>query len=156
MLLAATSLGAPSCPPALPADKSLAVTQTAETLNDAVRARQIPIQLFVPQGEGPWPLVTLNHGAGMGVAGYTYLGTGLASRGYVVAGFDEYVAKGTQLDYMLDIAGVRDSLMNASDSGVGKFAGLLCDQALGVGHSLGGGAQFVAADSEVCDCLTSK
>lgn len=147
-------LAATPCPSALPPGATLAFRKSSEKLYDPVRKRDIPMLFFRPtNGTGPWPLVTLNHGAGMNAEGYEYLGKAFAARGYVVAGFDEYSVEGTQLDYMLDIAAVRDSMLQQTANHTSPFYGLLCDNIIGVGHSLGGGAQFVAADREVMkDC----
>lgn len=153
----AGATGPPRCPAPLPAGQTLAVTQTEEQLDDRVRGRKVPAHVFRPaNATPPFPLVSVGHGASMGATGYDYLGKALAARGYVVAAFDEYSTKGTALDYMLDIAAVRDSLYNASADASSPFAGLLCDKAVAAGHSLGGGSQFASADRSVMrDCGNS-
>lgn len=148
--------GAAPCPKALPkghADYS--VKKTNIKLKDDVRERQINAVIWRPvDGTGPFPLVSINHGAGMAAdnaieGGYAYLGEALAARGYIVAGWNDYVAIGSQWDYLLDSAAIRDSMYNASADASHEFHGLLCDKAVAVGHSLGGGAEFVGADAEV-------
>lgn len=150
--------GSPSCPTPLEKGQTLAVTQNSVHLTDMVRGRAVPVIVWRPKAsQGPFPLVSLGHGASMSASGYVYLGSALAARGYVVVGFDEYETKGTQLDYMLDIAAVRDSMYNASANTSSPFHGLLCDKAVAVGHSLGGGCEFVAADHAVMkDCGNSE
>lgn len=50
---------------------------------------------------------------------------------------------------MMDIAAVRDVMRQKSQDSSDDFAGLLGKGAIGVGHSLGGGTQFVSADIDV-------
>lgn len=143
------------CPPALPASHAdYDVVQSSVQLVDSVRERSIPTIVWKPSGVGPFPLVTINHGAGMPVSnpvegGYAYLAIGLAARGYVVAGWNEYTMAGMQLDYILDSAAIRDSMYNASANSSDEFHGWLCENSVALGHSLGGGGEFVAADIEV-------
>jgi hypothetical protein len=123
------------------------------TLHDPVRERDIPTLVWKPSSGGGYPLVLLNHGAGTkaeGAAGnYDYMAEALADQGYVVAAFNECDTGCTQEDYMMDIAAVRDVMRSKSQDSSDDFAGLLGQGAIGVGHSLGGGTQFVAADIEV-------
>lgn len=153
--LAAVTQAAPACPAAMAAaDADYKVSKSNVNLVDGVRSRSIPAVVWRPSdSEGPFPFVSINHGAGMAAdsstGGYGYIAEALAARGYVVAGWNEYSSKGTSVDYILDSAAIRDSMYNASGNSSHEFHGLLCDKAVGVGHSLGGGAEFVAADVEV-------
>lgn len=119
-------------------------TKSSVSLQDPVRERAIPTIVWTPNSGDQAPLVLLNHGAGTGADGYTYMAEALASKGYVVAAFNECSSKCTQEDYMMDIAAVRD-IMRTSD----EYKGMLSGKAIGVGHSLGGGTQFVSADYDV-------
>jgi len=123
---------------------ALEFTKSSVTLHDPVRERDIPTLLWTPSSDGAYPLVLLNHGAGTGADGYSYMAEALAAQGYVVAAFNECASKCTQEDYMMDIAAVRD-IMRSSE----QYKGMLSGKAIGVGHSLGGGTQFVAADIDV-------
>lgn len=149
------TVSALDCRRTLPNSSLLAIEKKSVKLDDKVRERTIPAIVWKPSAvSGPFPFVALNHGAGMSAdsaieGGYAYIGEALAQRGYVVAAWDEYAMVGTQLDYILDSAAIRDTMFNASDDSSHEFHGLLCDRAVGVGHSLGGGAEFVAADEEV-------
>lgn len=130
------------------------VVKSQMGLLDAVRSRTIQAVVWRPDADGPFPLVTVNHGAGMAaddpvVGGYGYLAEALAQRGYVVAAWNEYTLIGRQWDYILDSAAIRDSMYNASADASHVLHNLLCDKAVAVGHSLGGGAEFVAADIKV-------
>lgn len=119
-------------------------SKTSVTLHDPVRARDIPTLVWTPKTGSNYPLVLLNHGAGTGADGYTYMAESLAEKGYVVAAFNECASKCTQEDYMMDIIAVRDVIGSS-----GSYKGLLSGKAIGVGHSLGGGTQFVSADIDV-------
>jgi len=119
-------------------------TSSSVTLHDPVRERDIPTLVWTPSEAGQYPLVLLNHGAGTGAAGYSYMAEALVSRGYVVAAFNECANGCVQEDYMMDIAAVRDIMRNSDN-----YKSLLSGKAIAVGHSLGGGAQFVSADKDV-------
>jgi dienelactone hydrolase len=119
-------------------------SKNSVTLHDPVRERDIPTLVWTPKTGNNYPLVLLNHGAGTGAGGYTYMAEALAGAGYVVAAFNECSSKCTQEDYMMDIIAVRD-IVGSSDT----YKGLLSGKAIGVGHSLGGGTQFVSADVDV-------
>lgn len=148
--------GASECPaPLRDGQTEYKVQKNNLKLVDLVRERKINTVVWRPKdASGPFPLVTINHGAGMAVdnfaeGSYAYLGEALAARGYVVAGWNEYTVVGKQLDYILDSAAIRDSMYNASADPSHDFYELLCDKAVAVGHSLGGGGEFVGADTEV-------
>jgi len=119
-------------------------SKSSVTLHDPVRERDIPTIVWSPTSGSDYPLVLLNHGAGTGADGYTYMAEALAAQGYVVAAFNECSSKCTQEDYMMDIAAVRDIMRTSKD-----YAALLSGKSIGVGHSLGGGTQFVSADADV-------
>merc|ERR550514_168587 len=119
-------------------------SKTSVSLHDPVRERDIPTLIWTPKTGNNYPLVLLNHGAGTGADGYTYMAEALAAQGYGVAAFNECASKCTQEDYMMDIAAVRD-VMRSSD----QYKDMLSGKSIGVGHSLGGGTQFVSADIDV-------
>jgi predicted dienelactone hydrolase len=52
-------------------------------LRDADRNRDIPLKAYLPEGEGPFPVIVFSHGAGGSKDGYAYLGTYWAKHGYV-------------------------------------------------------------------------
>jgi len=123
------------------------------TLHDPVRERDIPTLVWKPTSGSAYPLVLLNHGAGTKAEGtsgnYDYMAEALAKQGYVVAAFNHCDKGCTQEEYMMDIAAVRDVMRQKSQDSSDAFTGLLGKGAIGVGHSLGGGTQFVSADIEV-------
>jgi predicted dienelactone hydrolase len=50
---------------------------------DAKRDRAVPVKVYLPKGEGPFPVVIFSHGLGGSRDGYEYLGRHWASHGYV-------------------------------------------------------------------------
>src|ERR1700722_20103770 len=50
---------------------------------DAKRERAVPVKVYLPKGEGPFPVVIFSHGLGGSRDGYEYLGRHWASHGYV-------------------------------------------------------------------------
>ncbi|MFW5867563.1 MAG: serine hydrolase, partial [Armatimonadota bacterium] len=51
---------------------------------DAARERDVPVRIYAPAGEGPFPAIVFSHGGGESREAFTYLGTHWAERGYVV------------------------------------------------------------------------
>jgi predicted dienelactone hydrolase len=51
---------------------------------DSKRDRDVPVRLYVPKGDGPFPIIIFSHGLGGSRQGYAYLGKHWASHGYVV------------------------------------------------------------------------
>jgi predicted dienelactone hydrolase len=49
---------------------------------DGQRARRIPVTLYMPKGDGPFPVILFSHGLGGSRDGYAYLGNHWASWGY--------------------------------------------------------------------------
>ena len=69
-------------------------------------------QVWMPDGDGPFPLVLIvhgNHEAGdRSDGGYAYLGELLASRGFIAASADENFLNGSTLDDFLGFAGLKE------------------------------------------------
>lgn len=70
----ATAAGAPG---------AFEVFQWEGEWTDAARARTIPVRIYYPGGEGPFPVIVFSHGLGGSRDGYRYLGEWWASHGYV-------------------------------------------------------------------------
>ena len=114
---------------------------------------------WMPEGDGPFPLVLVVHGNhAMGVAneaGYAYLGEHLASRGFITASVDESFLNGSWAgDYGGDEQDVRawllllhlDQWRSWSATPGGPLEGKVdMDRVALVGHSRGGEAAAVAA-----------
>lgn len=50
---------------------------------DARRNRRVPVKIYYPKGDGPFPVIVFSHGLGGTREGYDYVGTYWASHGYV-------------------------------------------------------------------------
>jgi predicted dienelactone hydrolase len=71
-----------SLPAILATTPALAVTEARQSWRDAVRNRDLPMLLRLPDGGGPAPLVLLSHGLGGSREGLGYLGRALAQVGF--------------------------------------------------------------------------
>jgi len=75
------------------------VQQVTAEWRDAVRDRVVPVRIYIPDGDGPFPLIIYSHGLGGSRDGNRYVGTHWASHGYICAhiqhkGSDTAVWKG--------------------------------------------------------------
>jgi hypothetical protein len=50
--------------------------------NDTSRQRTVPVAIYMPKGDGPFPVILFSHGLGGSREGYAYLGNHWASWGY--------------------------------------------------------------------------
>lgn len=121
------------------------------TFIDAERGgRAIPCEVAYPAGDGPFPTVVFGHGFVMSTGDYGAWITGMVASGYVVIGVEtetglapSHADFGLDLAYVADAASVELALPCALDDRV----------ALG-GHSMGGGAAWLAAaTSEQADAV---
>jgi len=79
----------------------LAVEAIRYDWRDAKRERKVPVKIYYPRGEGPFPIIVFSHGLGGSREGYEYLGRYWASYGYVSVhvqhpGSDDAVWRGAQ------------------------------------------------------------
>jgi len=51
---------------------------------DEARGRDVPVRMYVPEGEGEFPLIVFSHGLGASREMYGYFGRHMAESGYVV------------------------------------------------------------------------
>lgn len=136
VLVAAVVLGAPSL--------SAQVDQFTSALTDTSRAdRVIGLDIRVPS-EAPeaLPWVVFGHGFVMPTTDYDDLATALTTAGYVVLMVETETGFGpSHADFGMDLAYV---VAHAS-SDVGELEGVLGDRVALMGHSMGGGAAWLAA-----------
>lgn len=120
--------------------------------------RAVPTSVFypaetagidVPVAEGDFPTVSFGHGFLIGADRYTYLAEALAEAGFIVALartegglFPSHGALG------LDLAFVLRALEAEGASESSLFFGHVAGPRAVLGHSMGGGASFLAADSD--------
>lgn len=125
-----------------------------DNLRDNSRGRDVPVSVYTPKDEGPFPLVVLSHGLGGDRSHYTYLAKHLASHGYVVA-VPEHVGSSSRLnvfelaDALYDPNELRDRTRDVTfviDNAEGwnlthpQLVNRISTTEVGVtGHSYGGG-----------------
>ena len=139
-----------------------AVGHTAITFTDPARAnRQIQTEIYYPAetaGEdvpvAPPPaegfaVVAFGHGYLMGWDSYAYLWEGLAPAGYVLAlprteggMLPDHAALGADLAFLVRQMRTEDGIPGS------LFFGKIAEAAAVAGHSMGGGASFLAAQAE--------
>jgi len=61
------------------------VEQVTAEWRDAVRDRVVPVRIYIPSGNGPFPLIVYSHGLGGSRDGNRYVGMHWASHGYICA-----------------------------------------------------------------------
>ncbi|MCA9758159.1 MAG: alpha/beta hydrolase [Candidatus Eisenbacteria bacterium] len=132
---------------------------TARTFVDSSRSnRDIACDVYypgatsgqdVPTAEGAFPVVSFGHGFLIGTARYGYLGEGLASAGFIVViprseggVFPDHGAFG------LDLAFVLRALAEEAEQPGSLWEDHVQPESAVLGHSMGGGASFLAADSD--------
>lgn len=144
-----------------------AVATFTEEWRDAARDRVVPIKLWHPDGDGPFPVIVFSHGLGGSRESSGYLGDHLASHGYVTLhlqhpGSDESVwrnakrpyqelkAATRELDHFVDrpadVTFALDELARRTAQPQWPLHGKLDLQAIGVaGHSFGAWTALAAA-----------
>jgi len=130
---------------------SAQVEQITSALTDTSRAdRVIGLDIRVPSEpaqELPW--VVLGHGFFMPTTDYDDLATALATAGYAVLMVEtETGFAPSHADFGMDLAYV----VTHASSDVGELEGVLSDRVALMGHSMGGGAAWLAA-SQVGDAV---
>ncbi len=62
---------------------ALKVKTISQEWKDSSRDRTLPVKIYYPEGDGPFPLIVVSHGLGGSREGLSYLSNHLASWGYV-------------------------------------------------------------------------
>ncbi len=123
--------------------------------------RPIPVELFypattagfnVPLAEGEFPIIAFGHGFIMAYSAYQYLWEALVPEGYIMAfptTEGSAIPAPDHLDFGLDLRFVIEKMrMEGVDPG-SAFFGHIADSAAIMGHSMGGGASFLAAVDQI-------
>lgn len=122
-------LPAPQQPAAAPYDPLLLPANppaptVALVVDDAMRARQIPLRVYLPAGSGPAPVVLWSHGLGGNRDNSAYLGRHWSARGYLVVflqhpGSDDSVWRsaplGERMRAMQEAASAKNLLLRCDD-----------------------------------------
>jgi pimeloyl-ACP methyl ester carboxylesterase len=129
---------------------------TTWLLTDATRdGREITCNVLYPgvssaaeaaPDNGPFPLIVFGHGFLLGPEDYENLASGLVNAGYIIAlvATEQTFAPSHQ-DFGLDLAFVAHELIQNGTSGV--LTGSLLPTVAIMGHSMGGGAAWLAASA---------
>ncbi len=129
------------------------VANTSITFNDPSRGgRSIPTEIFYPVDgsgtiiPGPHPVVVFGHGFLISYTQYSAIADFLVPKGYIVAFPDTETGFPNHGDFGADLAFVADA-MQAENTNAGSvfFGNVSPFDAIG-GHSMGGGAAFIASD----------
>lgn len=119
-------------------------------LNDESRSRVIPVEVYYPAlssgenadwAEGEFPLIIVGHGFAMTYAAYENYAQYFVPRGYAIAMLDTengFVGVNHE-DFGIDYVFVKNNL---------GFTGHLNSKVAYMGHSMGGGAAFIAASQD--------
>ena len=132
------------------------------TYTDSSRSnRQIPTDVYYPAtfaGDnapvaippaGGFPLTSFGHGFLLNVATYQYLWQALVSEGYVVAlPRTESSVSPSHLQFGLDLAFLIRKLQSEGNTNSSPFFGAIGTTSCVMGHSMGGGSSFLAAQSD--------
>jgi len=125
--------------------------------------RTVDVQVFYPAAIGGGgqdvavainntPLVVLGHGFFMGINAYSNIVDSLTPLGYAVALVDtETGLSPSHTDFGDDIAFTVDAVQTLGGIFIGKFG----PKAAVMGHSMGGGASFLVAESASVDCMVT-
>lgn len=106
--------------------------------------------LDVPVAQNNVPLVVVGHGFVMGIDAYINVVDALTPHGYAVALVDtETGILPSHSDFGADLAFTVDAVQALGGIFTGKFG----PKAAVMGHSMGGGASFLVAESANVDCL---
>lgn len=172
----AGSAGASASPPttAVTEGRPRAVTTLNETFVDTSRptetvgqvatpapSRSLPTTIYLPEGEGPSPLIVFSHGLGGGPQKFTEVHQAWAEAGYVVAAprfpltSDENPDHRTEARDLAkqpgDVSFVIDQLLAASEADTGPLAGRIDAERVGAaGLSLGGGTTYGVVFNDCC------
>jgi dienelactone hydrolase len=143
------------------------VGHTTITFNDPGRTggfgsgggagRQIQTEIYYPAGSagsnvpvsnGQFPVISFGHGFAMSWDAYTNIWEAMASRGYIIA-FPRteggLIPGPSHGDFGLDLALVANRLLELNSNSSSLFFNKINGNAGIMGHSMGGGASFLAA-----------
>ena len=132
------------------------IGSTVITFTDESRDRAIETRIFYPAlaagegvavSEGKFPVISIGHGFAMNYDSYAYLWEHLVPLGYIIAlptTETDFVTV-SHGDFALDLAFVINELQNAGANEASIFYDKVKPTSGIIGHSMGGGAAFLAA-----------
>lgn len=168
------SPGAPTPTTTVTAGRPRTVTTLSETYVDTSRPtapvgtvaapaphRTLPTTIYLPDGEGPGPLIVFSHGLGGSPQKFTEIHRAWAAAGYVVAAPQFPLTSDANPDHRTeaadlfqqpaDISYVLDQLLAASAADDGPLAGRIDPERVGAaGLSLGGATTYGLIANDCC------
>jgi dienelactone hydrolase len=147
------------------ANAQFLVGNTTASFTDITRSnRQISCEIFYPASSsgpdapianGMFPYIVFGHGFVMNYTAYETLANALVSSGYVLIFVEtEGGFAPSHADFGLDLAYVADDFFEVNATAVSFFQSHLIDRCAIMGHSMGGGATWLAATTSASvDCI---
>ena len=141
-----------------------AVGHHSASFNDPSRNRSITCEIYypattagdnVPVADGTFPFIAFGHGFVMNYTAYQNITDALVAGGYVMIYVEmEGGFAPVHADFGLDLAFVADHFIEENATAGSLFQSHLIDRCAIMGHSMGGGATWLAAStSESVDCI---
>ncbi|MEZ5196828.1 MAG: hypothetical protein R2764_10610 [Bacteroidales bacterium] len=136
------------------------IGNTSVTYNDPERNnRSIPTEIFypanssgtnVPLAEGEFPVIAFGHGFIMAYSAYQYIWEALVPEGYILAfptTEGSIIPAPSHLNFGLDLRFLINKLKAEGQNSGSLFYNHIADSSAIMGHSMGGGASFLAVEN---------
>ena len=140
--------------------QSWEIGNTPITFTDPNRNnRTIPTEIFypantsgtdVPPADGEFPVIAFGHGFIMVYSAYQYLWEALVPEGYIMAfptTEGSAIPAPDHLEFGLDLKFLVDKIKSEGQNPASPFYGHVADSSAIMGHSMGGGASFLAVEN---------
>lgn len=129
------------------------------TYNDPARARDIANEIYYPAvsagnntdvAAGQFPVIVFGHGFMMGYDAYAYLKDAIVPLGYIISfPTTEGGASPVHGDFGTDLAFIINKLKSEGSNGASPFYNHVSATSAVMGHSMGGGASFLACMNNI-------
>jgi predicted dienelactone hydrolase len=129
----------------------------SKTYNDPARNnRSIPVEIYYPSNqngnnvavaEGLFPVIVFGHGFAMTYSAYTYLWEALVPQGFIMVfprTEESIFPAPNHLNFGLDMAFLSSKMLDERENPGSQFYGKISPNTAVMGHSMGGGAAFLA------------
>lgn len=130
----------------------------SKTYNDPARNnRSIPVEIYYPSNqngnnvavaEGLFPVIVFGHGFAMTYSAYAYLWEAMVPQGFIMVfprTEESIFPSPNHLDFGLDMAFLIAKMLEERENPSSQFYGKISPNTAVMGHSMGGGAAFLAA-----------
>ncbi|MGB1207535.1 MAG: alpha/beta hydrolase family protein [Chitinophagales bacterium] len=129
------------------------VGNMSQTFTDNSRSRDIPTDVYYPTengniADGQFPVLVFGHGFTIGAGSYSHLWETLVPLGYIIAlPTTEGNFSPNHGTFGLDLAFVGDAIQALGNDSNSSFSGKIAPTSAVMGHSMGGGSAFLAAEA---------